>query len=796
VKVPSDGIDKPIGEPPVPESVRVSELSYRRLFEAAQDGILILHLADGRITDVNPFLQKLLGFSHEEMVGKTVGELSPFKDVVSNKAMLERLQEQGYVRYEDLPLETRDGRHIAVEFVSNVYQAGDKQVIQCNIRDITRRKKSEDRLSLLHTCISHLSEIIMVTEAAPIEEPGPRIIFVNEAFERITGYTPAEAIGRSPRFLQGEKTDRGTLEEIREAMLQHRAIRRQIINYRKDGTEYWLDIDLVPIFGPDGLCTHFAAIERDVTEERTNAEQLRWKTALLEAQLESSIDGILIVDTEGRQVLQNRRMSEIWDIPAKLVEAKDEAAQIQFAMNRTMDPGAFITRVNHLYDHPDEVGHDEIELKDGTVLDRYSAPIHDRAGRHYGRIWSFRDITERRKLEARFVHAQKMESIGRLAGGVAHDFNNILTAIVGNVDLATMEAGKNPALLGYLDEVSKAANRATDLVKQILTFSRVNPPDREAVAFADVVLEALRLLRASLPAAIRIQTEVAATPPVLAHATAIHQVVMNLGTNGWHAIGDRPGTLKVEIDQVEVDEGFVALHPGLEPGPHVRLSMSDTGCGMDRATADRIFDPFFTTKPMGQGTGLGLSVVHGIMQSHHGAITVYSRPGEGTTFRLYFPALYGAAKSKEVDSTPIPRGRGERILFVDDEPVLTTLGKRILDLLGYHVTAKNNALEALDAVRREPGAFDLVVTDLNMPSMDGTKFAGQLLRLQPNLPIILTTGFSSALASEKIKELGIRELLDKPSNTRTLGEAVRRVLNQAAAEAAGKRSAADGAKPS
>ena len=212
-------------------ALRASELSYRRLFEAAQDGILILDVATGCITDANPFLVKLLGYSHAEMVGQTVGELSPFKDIVSNQAMLERLQKDGYVRYEDLPLETKDGRKVAVEFVSNVYQAGDKQVIQCNIRDITARKKTERQLALLHTCVAHLNEIVMITEAEPVAND--RIVFVNEAFERITGYTSAEVLGRSPRFLHGEKTDRRMLEEIQHALAQRQAIRRQVINYRK-----------------------------------------------------------------------------------------------------------------------------------------------------------------------------------------------------------------------------------------------------------------------------------------------------------------------------------------------------------------------------------------------------------------------------------------------------------------------------------------------------------------------------------------------------------------------------------
>ena len=280
------------GASPTEAALRVSELSYRRLFEAAQDGILILESETGRITDVNPFLSKLLGFSHSEMMGRTVGELSPFKDMESNQIMLERLQRRGYLRYEDLPLETSDGRHIAVEFVSNVYQAGDKQVIQCNIRDITERKKADQQLRLLNTCVANLNDIVLVTESDPINEPGPKIVFVNAAFERITGYAPSEALGRSPRFLQGNKTNRLILKEIHEALEKEQPIRREVINYRKDGAEYWMDIDVVPILNSAGKCTHFAAIERDITESKRLKESLK----LFRALMDRSLDAIEVVD--------------------------------------------------------------------------------------------------------------------------------------------------------------------------------------------------------------------------------------------------------------------------------------------------------------------------------------------------------------------------------------------------------------------------------------------------------------------------------------------------------------------
>jgi CheY-like chemotaxis protein len=280
-----------------------------------------------------------------------------------------------------------------------------------------------------------------------------------------------------------------------------------------------------------------------------------------------------------------------------------------------------------------------------------------------------------------------------------------------------------------------------------------------------------------VPATIRIQTELTQTPTVLANATAVHQVIMNLGTNAWHAMRDKPGTLKVEMGMIEADIDFVSAHPGLHPGRYVRLAISDSGHGMDTATLERIFDPFFTTKAVGEGTGLGLAVVLGIMQSHDGAITVYSEPGFGTTFHLYFPVFETEPAAVETGERPIPKGRGENILFVDDETALVNVGKRMLERLGYTVTAKTNALEAISAVRDQPDAFQLVVTDLTMPNMDGIKLGTQLLQIKPRLPIILSTGYSGLMTEESVREMGFQALLVKPTTARALGEAVNRALH-------------------
>jgi CheY-like chemotaxis protein len=263
---------------------------------------------------------------------------------------------------------------------------------------------------------------------------------------------------------------------------------------------------------------------------------------------------------------------------------------------------------------------------------------------------------------------------------------------------------------------------------------------------------------------------------VLVDATQIHQVLTNLGTNAWHAMKDKPGWIQVTLEKVLVDEAHAALQKKLRPGVYARLSVSDTGCGMDQRTIQKIFDPFFTTKPPGEGTGLGLSVVHGIMNAHDGAITVYSQPGEGAVFHLYFPAHDAEAVPDNELAERTPRGQGERILFVDDEEMLIQLGRKTLTELGYEVVTEQDPIAALEMVRAAPSRFALVITDQTMPGMTGIVLASKLLLVRPGLPIILTTGYSQRLTAEKIEEAGIRQLLTKPTSVRELGIAVQAAL--------------------
>lgn len=385
---------------------------------------------------------------------------------------------------------------------------------------------------------------------------------------------------------------------------------------------------------------------------------------------------------------------------------------------------------------------------------------------------------ERKHLEEQFRQAQKMEAIGTLAGGIAHDFNNVLSAITGYTELARLEAKGNPEVLEYLRAVAEGSNRAADLVRQILAFSRLQEPRRKTIQLWPVVEEALKLLRATIPSTIEFETSLARGGlTVLADPTQVHQVLMNLATNAAHAMKDRPGRLGVTLENLEVDAELASTHPGLRVGRYQRLAVSDNGHGMDAGTLARIFDPFFTTKAPGEGTGLGLAVVHGIMQAHEGVITVYSQPGEGTRFNLYFPAHTEGAPVASDATGEIPRGRGQHILLVDDERPLAVMGRRILERLGYVVDSYTAPADALEAVRAAPDRFALVVSDLTMPGMTGSDLAERLLRLRPDLPIILTTGFSATLTPERVRALGVRELLLKPLTVQALGEAVHRTIN-------------------
>lgn len=403
--------------------------------------------------------------------------------------------------------------------------------------------------------------------------------------------------------------------------------------------------------------------------------------------------------------------------------------------------------------------------------------LHDPAVR--GIVTNYRDITQRVRAEDSQIRSQKMEALGTLAGGIAHDFNNILSAIRGNAKLAVDDLASDHPSQRSLAEVNKAAQRAIDLVQRILAFSRQQESQRQALNLNAVVHEALNLLRATIPAMIDITIKSDPDSPVISgDATQVHQLVMNIVTNAAHAIGNTSGTIEVCIDTQVISSELTASTREIKPGRYARLTVSDTGCGMDNATLRRIFDPFFTTKPVGQGTGLGLSVAHGIMRAHEGAVTVYSQPDKGTTFRLYFPLLQGVEQVVREEAQPVAHGSGERVLYVDDDEAIVLLTTRILERLDYRVTGFAHPQKALAAFRAHPEDFDVVVTDLSMPGMSGFELARLLHEARPDIPILMTSGYVRPEDRETAHRYGIRDFILKPNTIDDIGRSLDKTLRE------------------
>ncbi len=395
-----------------------------------------------------------------------------------------------------------------------------------------------------------------------------------------------------------------------------------------------------------------------------------------------------------------------------------------------------------------------------------------------------KDISERKeaenqrlKMEAHMREVQRIESLGTLAGGIAHDFNNILAAILGYAELAQFECQVDSNLRNYVSEIFKAGNRAKELVQQILLFSRQGRSEKGPMDISRVVAEALKLIKATLPANIAIMENISYDlAPVFANEIQIHQIVMNLCTNAHHAIKTTDGMLDVSLKAISLLDQDAQSHPGMNPGNYIKLSIGDNGCGIPPDIINRIFEPYYTTRPTGEGTGLGLSTVHGIVKDHGGCIKVYSEVGVGTAFHVFLPATDTASKTVAKEAEQLPRGN-ECILLVDDEKALIDLGRDLLERLGYRVETRASSIDAIEAFRSNSQKYNLVISDMTMPKMTGDEMARQMKAIRPDIPIILCSGFSDRINAQTMKAIGISTVLMKPVLYADLAHTVRQVLD-------------------
>jgi PAS domain S-box-containing protein len=512
----------------------------------------------------------------------------------------------------------------------------------------------------------------------------------------------------------------------------------------------------------------------DITERKRAEEALRESEEKHRIVLETSMDPIVVYDTEGKVTYFNPAFTRIfgWTLEEclgkkmDLFVPEDAWSETQKMVEKVLAGESFSGFETRRY------------TKDGNIIHvNMSAAIYkDTIGKPIGSVINLRDITEQKNLESQLQQAHKMESIGTLAGGIAHDFNNILSSVFGFTELALDDAKRGTLQHKHLQEILIAGDRAKNLVKQILTFSRQVDQEQKPIQVKPIVKEALKLLRASIPTTIDIKENVKSNSLVIGDSTQIHQVLMNLCTNAAHAMEDDGGLLTASLSNVELDSEFVSNHPNLKPGPYINLTVTDTGHGISPDVMEKIFDPFFTTKEEGKGTGMGLSVVHGIVRSHEGDIYVYSEPGEGSTFKVYLPAIERRLKPEDRIEKPIPTGT-ERILFVDDEPAIVNMGKQILASLGYNVVIRTSSIEALEYFKAQPDKIDLVITDMTMPKMTGEVLANELRRVRSDIPVILCTGFSARMDEKNPMDMGIQAFVSKPVLKREIAEAIRTVLD-------------------
>ncbi|GAB6096043.1 hypothetical protein JCM14469_22960 [Desulfatiferula olefinivorans] len=517
-------------------------------------------------------------------------------------------------------------------------------------------------------------------------------------------------------------------------------------------------------------------LSRRKSEQRTR-ERLKSSEAKYKSLFDTSRDGIVFMSLDGHIENANTAYCEMLGYSLNelifMTDAQHTPAK-WLAGDRDILENQVLKR-----DYSDEY-RKELIRKDRTVF-----PVRVRVwlvrnskGEPLRLLKQVHDATAQTRLEAQLRQAQKMESIGTLAGGIAHDFNNILGAIIGYAQLARYNLKDHDPAVRDIDHVLTASNRAKDLVKHILGFSRLTEHRMQPVQMHHIVKEALKLIRASLPSTIEIRQNIATTrTTILADPTEIHQVIMNFCTNALHAMEGAGGILEVRLEPVESDAVDMNDHPDLKPGCYLKLMVRDTGCGIDPVHIERIFDPYFTTKKQGTGTGLGLAVVHGIVKNHGGSIHVKSDSGSGTVMTVLFPRLADAAEKAVPAPEALPTGH-ETILFVDDESALVEIEKNMLQRLGYRVMTESSSVRAFDLFREDPHRFDMVITDMTMPDMTGLDLARRCSSLRPGLPIILCTGYTNKITEGRARAAGIGRLLIKPVEIRELAGAIRSLFDQ------------------
>lgn len=608
--------------------------------------------------------------------------------------------------------------------------------------------------------------------------------FFNGSLSRLLGYSPSAMAGMNYRDYMDEANAKKvyqTFNQVYETGNSAKGFDWEII--KVDGSKSHLNASVTLMRDASGNPIGFRGIARDMTQRKQSEIALRESEAKYRQLLNHAPSGIYEID------LANGKFLSVNDVMCEYTgyTRRELLSMNVFDILAEGSQKESLERLNKLSQDqhgPASVEH-KIKGKNGREIWALlnTKFLYDAEGKPTRVLVVAHDITEQKQaeeekknLEHQLQQAQKMEAIGTLAGGIAHDFNNILSVIIGYTELILMNAHVDSEVRQNLKEIFNASKHARDMVKQILAFSRQNKQERKPIQVAHIVKEALKMLRASLPATISIQQKIEKNTGIIeADPTQIHQVLMNLCTNAAHAIDEKDGVLEISLANVELDPQAAAKIPDLRPDHYLKLSIRDTGKGIPPDALPQIFNPYFTTKEKGEGTGLGLAVVQGIIKSLSGAVTVDSEVGKGSTFHVYIPTIRRELAEEEEIPKPLPMGY-ERILLVDDEQPLVDIGRQMLERLGYTVDTRTSSIEALKLFEADPNRFDLVITDIVMPNMTGDKLADKIFGIRPDIPIVLCTGYSEKFTRRQASDMGIQAFLMKPLVMKDLANTVRQAL--------------------
>ncbi|MHB8109942.1 MAG: hybrid sensor histidine kinase/response regulator [Syntrophorhabdaceae bacterium] len=580
-------------------------------------------------------------------------------------------------------------------------------------------------------------------------------------------YVHPEHTGKYSRYLS--RVARGSKKTSCEVRLK-----------KQGGSFFWGRLESVPVESMESEEVSVRSAVIDITERKEMVEALRQSEEKYRALVESMRGIVIRLDDQGRVTFLNKYGQEFFGYSPEELWAEGVVGTIVAAK----DAIGFNVKdlLASIAAHPELFQERELEnvRKNGEKV-RISwtiSTLQDQEGFFTGILALGNDVTQRRELEQQLIQSHKMEAIGTLAGGIAHDFNNMLAAILGFSEMAMEDASDRPEILRSIRHVVRASNRARDLVKQILTYSRKSEYTREPVSVIAVIKETVQFLRSSIPASIEVKLGISASSDtVLASFTEIQQILVNLATNASLAMEDNGGTLEIRLTDMDLEPGYSIAGMDLAGRDYIQLTVGDTGMGIRPEIAKRIFEPFFTTRDVSKGTGMGLSVVYGIVEGLHGMIGFESEPEVGTIFRVFLPKIDADIQDWRAETSEITGG-DERILFIDDEDMLVEWAKVTLEKLGYHATALTDPAAALKTFSSDPSLFDLVITDQSMPSMSGMQLARKILAIRPDIPIIICTGHSATISPDMAKKAGINEFLMKPVPRRELAEAVRKALNK------------------